>query len=309
MSHRVQPLDAENRTSAGVGGWRRRKIAARAKVQANLRRNAWRRTAARPALSACGKLARGTQTTLLRPGDNRNVSCAGSPAIRQLTTVDRQFPLSSQDHVSRPLRYDTDMPFTIDEAFLPATLTAPPMTDQQFAEFCAEHPDLFFETTAEGEIVVMPPTFSMTSARNGEIGGQLKRWAAQDGRGIVCESSGGFVLPNGARRSPDASWIAKDEIRKLDEESLQGYWHLCPAFVIELRSKSDRLPAVRAKMQEYIANGARLGWMIDPEIRTVEVYRPGREPELLAGGDSVAGEGPVEGFVLDLRNVWDPLAG
>lgn len=208
---------------------------------------------------------------------------------------------------SAPIRYDTNMPFTIDDAFLPATLTAPPMTDQQFADFCAEHPDLFFETTAEGEILVMPPTFSLTSARNGEIATQLTRWAAEDGRGVVCESSGGFVLPNGARRSPDASWIAKEEIRKLNEESLRGYWHLCPAFVIELRSQSDRLPILRAKMLEYMANGTQLGWMIDPETRTVAVYQPDREPESLAEADSITGEGPVAGFVLDLRRVWDPL--
>jgi Uma2 family endonuclease len=201
------------------------------------------------------------------------------------------------------------MAFTIDEAFLPATLTAQPMTDQQFADFCAEHPDLFFEMTAEGEIIVMPPTFSLTSIRNGEIARQLTRWATEDRRGVVGESSGGFVLPNGARRSPDASWIAKDEIRKLDEESLRGYWHLCPAFVIELRSQSDRLPVLRAKMREYIANGARLGWMIDPETRTVEVYQRDQGPESLAGADSIAGEGPVEGFVLDLKTIWDPLAG
>jgi len=200
------------------------------------------------------------------------------------------------------------MPFTIDEAFLPATLTAPPMTDQEFAAFCGEHPDLFFEMTAQGEIIVTPPAFSLTSIRNCEITSQLDRWASQDHRGMVGESSGGFVLPNGARRSPDASWIAKDDIRQLPAESLEGYWHLCPAFVIELRSHSYRLPILRAKMQEYIANGAQLGWMIDPDPRTVEVYRPDREPELLKGVNSISGEGPVEGFVLDLRTVWDPLA-
>jgi len=207
------------------------------------------------------------------------------------------------------MRYDTDIAFMIDEAFLPATLTAPPMTDQQFTDFYAEHPDLFFEMTAEGEILVKPPTFSLTSFRNGEITAQLKRWATEGGRGVVGESSGGFVLPNGARRSPDASWIGKDQIQKLDEVTLRGYWHLCPAFVIELRSQSDRLPVLRAKMREYIANGASLGWMIDPETRTFEVYQPDREPESLTGADSVAGKAPVEGFVLALRDVWDPLAG
>ena len=201
------------------------------------------------------------------------------------------------------------MPFLIEDAFLPATLTAPPMTDQQFADFCAEHPDLFFEMTAEGVIIIMPPNFSMTGVRNGEITGQLERWAATDRRGMVGDSSTGFVLPNGARRSPDTSWTARDEVRKLPPESREGYWHLCPAFVIELRSHSDRVPVLRAKMQEYIANGAQLGWMIDPETRTVEIYRPDREPELRTGSNSVSGEGPMEGFVLDLRAVWDPLAG
>jgi len=200
------------------------------------------------------------------------------------------------------------MPFTIDEAFLPAILNAPPMTDEQFAEFCAEHPDLFFEMTAEGELIVMPPTFSLTSIRNRGIISQLDRWAAEDGRGVVGESSGGFVLANGARRSPDASWVAKEEIRKLDERSLNGYWHLCPAFVIELRSHSDRLRVLRAKMTEYISNGAKLGWLMDAEARTVEVYRLGREAEVLVGVNSIAGEGPVEGFVLNLERIWNPLA-
>jgi Uma2 family endonuclease len=200
------------------------------------------------------------------------------------------------------------MPFTIDEAFLPAILTAPPMTDQQFADFCAEHPDLSFEMTAAGEIIVMPPNFSLTGVRNSEILSQLRRWAGEDRRGVVGDSSTGFVLPNGARRSPDASWTAKDEIRKLSAESIEGYWHLCPAFVIELRSHSDRLPVLRAKMREYIANGARLGWMIDPETRAVELYRSDREPESLTGVDSISGEGPVAGFVLNLARVWNPLA-
>jgi Uma2 family endonuclease len=166
------------------------------------------------------------------------------------------------------LQYATNMAFTIDEAFLPATLTAPPMTDRQFADFCAEHPSLFFEMTATGEIIVTPPKFSLTSIRNREITSQLDRWASQDGRGLVGESSGGFVLPSGARRSPDASWIAKDAVRQLNQQSLKGYFHLCPAFVIELRSHSDRLPVLRAKMQEYIANGAQLGWLIDADART-----------------------------------------
>jgi Uma2 family endonuclease len=200
------------------------------------------------------------------------------------------------------------MRFTIDEAFLPATLTARPMTDREFADFCAQHPDLSFETTAAGEIIVMPPNFSTTGARNLENCVQLGSWARKDGTGIAGDSSTGFLLPNGARRSPDASWTRKTDIAQLPPESRDGYWHLCPAFAIELRSHSDRLPVLAAKMKEYIDNGAQLGWLIDPDTRTVEIYRPEREPELLVGIDSVSGEGPVRGFVLNLRTVWDPLA-
>jgi Uma2 family endonuclease len=200
------------------------------------------------------------------------------------------------------------MVLTIDEAFLPATLTAPPMTDEQFAEFCAEHPDLWFEMTAEGELIVMPPNYPFTGSQNQEIGAQLRNWARLDGRGLAVDSSGGFVLPNGARRSPDASWTPKSEIPQLPRSTRKAYWHFCPAFVIELRSHSDRLRTLRAKMREYIENGSQLGWMIDPDKQTVEVYRPGREPELLSGLQSIAGEGPVDGFVLDLTTVWDPLA-
>jgi Uma2 family endonuclease len=199
------------------------------------------------------------------------------------------------------------MVLALDEAFLPATLTAPPMTDSEFAEFCSEHPDLWFEMTAEGELIVMPPAFTKTGFRNRAIIVQRDRWAEQDERGIVGGASEGFVLPNGGRRSPDASWTPRSVIPELSPESLEGYWHVCPAFVIELRSHSDRLRTLRAKMREYIENGAQLGWMIDPETKTVEVYRTGLEPELLSGLESLAGEGPVNGFVLDLRKIWDPL--
>ena len=120
------------------------------------------------------------------------------------------------------LRYEYALhhPFTIKVAFLPATLTAHPMTDQQFADFCSEHPDQFFEMSATGEIIVTPPKFSLTSIRNREIISQLDRWAAKDGRGVVGESSGGFLLPNGARRSPDASWIEKDASANCPREVL-----------------------------------------------------------------------------------------
>ena len=199
------------------------------------------------------------------------------------------------------------MAFLIDEAFLPATLTAPPMSDEEFAAFCAEHPDLFFEVSADGELIVRPPTFSFTGARNNQIGRQLGAWAEQDGRGIACDSSTGFVLPNGARRSPDAAWILRSRVQQLAPDQQRGYWHLCPDFVIELRSESDRLRPLRKKMDEWLASGAQLGWLIDPDTRTVEIYRPGHEPRVVAGLSEVTGEAPVSGFSLNLVRVWDPL--
>jgi Uma2 family endonuclease len=201
------------------------------------------------------------------------------------------------------------MAFVIDNEFLPATLTAHPMSDAEFAGLCSEHPDLCFEMSAEGELIVMAPTHSLGGARNLRIGRQLDVWAERNGLGIACDSSAGFVLPNGARRSPDASWVLKSRVAALDAASREAFWHLCPDFVIELKSPSDRPRVLREKMAEYLANGAQLGWLIDPETRTVSVYRPDGGLETMTGMDVVAGEGPLAGFVLDLGAVWDPLAG
>ena len=201
------------------------------------------------------------------------------------------------------------MAFELDYDFLPATLTAHPMSDEEFAEFCSEHPDLFFEMSADGELIVMAPTYSSTGARNQEIGVQLGVWAKLDGRGIACDSSTGFVLPNGARRSPDASWTLKSRIEQMDAAQREKFWHLCPDFVIELKSASDRPRKIHEKMTEYLANGAQLGWLIDPGTRAVSVYRREGEVETLTGVASIAGEGPVAGFVLELASVWNPLAG
>ena len=199
------------------------------------------------------------------------------------------------------------MTLAIDDAFLPATLSAPPMTDEEFAAFCAEHPDLFFEMTAEGELIVMPPGYSYTGVQNSRIGAELSAWAERDGRGIVTGPSCGFVRPNGARRSPDDAWTLKSRIAQLDPSSRAGFWHLCPDFVIELKSSSDRKRKLGEKMREYLANGAQLGWLIDPDHRSVEIYRPGAEVETRSDIDSITGEGPVSGFVLDLSVVWNPL--
>jgi Uma2 family endonuclease len=185
------------------------------------------------------------------------------------------------------------MAFTIDETFLPATLTASPMTDDEFTAFCNEYPDLFFEMTSEGDIIVMLPTDFDTGVRNADLSGQLAGWARRDRRGVGTASSTGLVLPNGARRSPDVGWTLKSH---------------CPDFVIELKSPSDRRRKLDQKMREYLANGAQLGWLIDPDQRSVTIYRQNGEVETRTGIDSIEGEGPVAGFVLDLTSVWDPFA-
>ena len=130
------------------------------------------------------------------------------------------------------------MTLVLDDAFLPAILSAHPMTDEEFTAFCSEHPDLNFEMTAEGELIAMAPTHSDTGASNFEIAGELRAWARRDRRGIGCDSSTGFVLPNGARRSPDASWTLKSRVQQLGTGKRKSFWHLCPDFVIEVRSSS-----------------------------------------------------------------------
>lgn len=200
------------------------------------------------------------------------------------------------------------MKFAIDDALLPATLTAGPMTDEEFTAFCADHPDLNFEMTAEGELIVMAPAHSDIGVCNAEVAGELRNWAKKDQRGHVGDSSTGFVLPNGARRSPDASWTLKSRVAKLETGKRKSFWHLCPDFVIEVKSDSDRMKNLQRKMAEYLEQGAQLGWLIDPEKRAVEIYRPNGEVEKLADINTLEGEGPVAGFVLDLTHVWDPLA-
>ena len=197
------------------------------------------------------------------------------------------------------------MSLVIDEVFLPATLTSPPMTDEEFVEFCARYPDYFIEVSAEGDILIMPPSDFFTSAQVGEVFLQLSLWSRAHGRGWVTESSGGFVLPNGARRAPDVAWFPADK-PGIPLDRRPRFPRFAPDFVVEFRSPDDRLSRMRPKMREWVANGASLAWLVDPERRAVEIYRPGREPETLINVESVAGEGPVEGFVLDLRPVWDP---
>ncbi len=178
------------------------------------------------------------------------------------------------------------------------------LTDDQFLELAGINRDLRMELTAERELIVMPPAGTETGDRNAEITMQLRLWAKRDGTGTAFDSSAGFTLPNGAVRSPDASWTVRSRLEALTDEQRRAFAPLCPDFVIELRSPTDRLHVVQDKMQEYLDNGAKLGWLIDPERKRVYVYRPQAPLQELENPVTISGTPVLPGFVLDLREIW-----
>jgi Uma2 family endonuclease len=180
------------------------------------------------------------------------------------------------------------------------------LTDDQLFELCQLNRDWRIEYTAQGELIVMPPTGGETGSQNSEITFQVQSWTRGDQTGIAFDSSTGFKLPNGATRSPDAAWVRRSRLAGLTREQKQKFLPLCPDFVIELRSPTDNLQAVLVKMQEYLDNGAQLGWLLDPQTRRVRVYRPQRPPEILEAPSSVSADPVLPGFVLNLRKIWEP---
>jgi Uma2 family endonuclease len=189
--------------------------------------------------------------------------------------------------------------------FVPKLKFAPtaPLTDRLFLRLCTANPELRLERTAGGELIIMPPAGAGSGGRNLPLSGQLYNWVTASGLGKGFDSSAGFTLPNGAIRSPDASWIAEDRWDALTPDEQEGFAPLCPDFVVELRSKTDSLREVRAKMREYRSQGARLGWLIDPKRRVVEVYRPRRRVAILQAPATLSGEDVLPGFVLDLKGI------
>ena len=178
------------------------------------------------------------------------------------------------------------------------------MSREQFFQFCQVNRDVRIERNAEGSIAVMTPAGGETGARNGLVVAALYRWAEEDGTGVTFDSSTGFELPNGAVRAPDAAWVLRNRLARLAPEDKQRFLPLCPDFVIELLSPSDSRAAGRRKMEEYRANGARLGWLIDPARRQVAIYRA--DGSLEQRTDVVTGETVMPGFSLDLAAVWKP---
>lgn len=184
--------------------------------------------------------------------------------------------------------------------------TTDPVSREEFRDVVAANPDLRIERTAEGELIIMAPAHSETGDQNAELTMQLRQWAKKNGQGKAYDSSAGFDLPNGANRSPDASWILKSRLKALSKEERKDFFPICPDFVVELRSKTDRLSALQDKMREYLDNGARLGWLIDPVRRRVYVYRRDQSVECLEEPGVVSGDPELPGFTLDLDPIWNP---
>jgi Uma2 family endonuclease len=194
----------------------------------------------------------------------------------------------------------------LDECIPPElmALTHRRVTPEEFEQLCAEYRDLRLELTSTGELIVMTGTGPRTGRRNSNLTRQLDEWTEKDATGICFDSSTIFALPNNARRSPDASWVRREKWDRLSERQKDGFAPMCPDFVVELRSASDRLRVLLNKMSEYIANGASLGWLIDPSKRQVYVHQPHHEVVLLNNPETISGDPLLRGFTLNLTKLW-----
>jgi len=178
------------------------------------------------------------------------------------------------------------------------------LTDDQFYRLCEDNPEMRLELSARGELIVMSPTGSKTGLRNSRLTTQLGNWARKHGRGVAFDSSTRFSLPNGAKRSPDASWVPNERWDALSAEEQDGFAPLCPDFVLELRSPRDSLDTLKKKMSEYLDNGASLGWLLDPLNKRIYVFRPGEPIQCLDNPNRVEGEPTLPAFVLELDEIW-----
>jgi Uma2 family endonuclease len=178
------------------------------------------------------------------------------------------------------------------------------LSDEQFYRLCHDNPDLRIELSADRELVIMSPTGSKTGNRNSKINQRLANWAEDDDTGICFDSSAGFTLPNGAKRSPDAAWVRRDVWNALTEEEQEKFAPICPDFVVELRCPDDSLGALQEKMEEYIENGTRLGWLFNPPTKRIYIYRPNQPMECLESSSTISGEPVLHGFVFDPSEIW-----
>ncbi len=181
-------------------------------------------------------------------------------------------------------------------------------SDAAYLAFCQANPNLRVERTAEGEILIVLPAGSESSYRNSKVTAQLDRWVEQDSEGKVFDSSSQFMLGDGSALSPDAAWVSNASLRRVPREKRKEFLPLCPEFVVEVMSPSDRLKKAKEKMEQWIANGAQLVWLIDGDAQTVYVYRKGHAPKIHRGIAKLAGDGPVSGFILQLSAIWKGLS-
>ena len=178
------------------------------------------------------------------------------------------------------------------------------VTEEQFQLLATANRDLRLERTADGELIIMPPTGGNTGKSNAQLSAQFVIWNNQTKLGEVFDSSTAFRLSNGADRSPDVSWVAKERWNQLTPEQQETFPPLCPDFVLELRSRTDTIESLRRKMQEYLANGIRLGWLIDPKNKIVEIYQPQQEVKVLNNPNTLSAENVLPGFSLNLESIW-----
>ncbi|KAM3098315.1 Uma2 family endonuclease [Phormidesmis sp. 146-35] len=178
------------------------------------------------------------------------------------------------------------------------------LTDDQFYQLCRANPDIKFERNPKGELLIMPPTGGETGRGNAKLTSRFVVWNEQTDLGEVFDSSTCFRLPNGASRSPDVAWICRDRWDTLTPDQKEKFPPIAPDFVLELLSQTDSLKETQAKMQEYMAGGVKLGWLIDPKSQRVEIYRPDQDPEILESPATLSGETVLIGFSLDLKTIW-----
>jgi len=201
--------------------------------------------------------------------------------------------------------YTDAMSFALAEIALPIRVRPEnPMTDDEFMSFCAANEPLRFERDANGEIIVMSPTGTEGGSVELDVAGELRDWARQDGRGKVLGPNSGCKLADGSIRAADAAWVSWPRWNSIDAAERKRCARVCPEFIIEVRSESDRLPPLEAKMNLWIDNGVELAWLVDPQEKAVTIYRPGQEPECLVEPTSVQGNGPVAGFELIMERIW-----
>jgi Uma2 family endonuclease len=178
------------------------------------------------------------------------------------------------------------------------------MSGDDFFEFCQANPSLKLEMSSSGDVIIMTPSGSESGRRNATLIGKLFAWAENNGEGIVFDSQSGFELPNGAQRAPDCAWIRRERYEQLPIEKRRKFAPIAPDFVAELRSPSDRLSDPHAKMKEYMDNGVRVGWLIDPDTQTVWIYEQGKESQRLDHPAEVDGGSVLPGFALKLSTIW-----